>query len=214
MNISKIKAVIFDCDGVLFDTAQANRKFYNEVLKHFSKPSLTQEQFNNVHMMTVAEATFYLFPEMDDLSPVYEFLKQTRYNKFIPYMQMEEGLIPLLKAIKQRGWIRGIATNRTDTMEKVLITFNIKSLFEIVVTAMDVAKPKPDPEQLLKIMDHYSFNPDEIVFIGDSIFDQKAAQAAGTWFIGFKNPDLSPGLSTETFASSMEEVQRLLHLTK
>ena len=38
MDPSKIKAVVFDCDGVMFDTADANRRFYNEVLETFHKP--------------------------------------------------------------------------------------------------------------------------------------------------------------------------------
>ena len=72
MKISKIKAVVFDCDGVMFDTAMANRKFYNEVLTIFGKPKLNDEQFVNVHMMTVKGAIEYLFPEKEDLSDVFD----------------------------------------------------------------------------------------------------------------------------------------------
>jgi len=56
MDISKIKAVVFDCDGVMFDTAVANRKYYDEVLQAFGKSALNDEQFVNVHMMTVKGA--------------------------------------------------------------------------------------------------------------------------------------------------------------
>ena len=70
MDILKIKAVVFDCDGVMFDTALANRKYYDEVLAAFNKPVLNEEQFINVHMMTVKEAIEYLFPEIRDLSRV------------------------------------------------------------------------------------------------------------------------------------------------
>ncbi|MCK5350102.1 MAG: HAD hydrolase-like protein, partial [Desulfobacula sp.] len=92
MDILKIKAVVFDCDGVMFDTAVANKKYYDEVLQAFGKPLLNEEQFINVHMMTVAEAIDYLFPEINDLSSVYDRLKQIGYQKFIKYMVMEEGL--------------------------------------------------------------------------------------------------------------------------
>ena len=66
MDVAKLKAVVFDCDGVMFDTALANRKFYDELLESFGKPVLDEEQFINVHMMTVTEAVKYLFPEKED----------------------------------------------------------------------------------------------------------------------------------------------------
>ena len=83
MDLNNIKAVIFDCDGVMFDTAEANKKFYNELLEHFSKPKLTDEQFIKVHMFTVSQALDYLFPEQANLDEVYKMLKTIGYNKVI-----------------------------------------------------------------------------------------------------------------------------------
>ncbi|MDA8134501.1 MAG: HAD family hydrolase [Desulfobacteraceae bacterium] len=208
MEILKIKAVVFDCDGVLFDTALANRKYYDEVLAAFNKPALNEEQFINVHMMTVKEAIEYLFPEIRDLSSVYERLSHIGYHKFINYMVMEEGLKELLAALKNKGYIRGIATNRTNTMEKVLEDFHLKNDFEIVVTAATVKHPKPDPEQLLLIMEKYQLNPHEILFIGDSEYDRQAAAAAGVWFAGFKNP----GLKADVNVVSMDEIGGILQI--
>ncbi|MCM2284958.1 MAG: HAD family hydrolase [Desulfobacula sp.] len=208
MEILKIKAVIFDCDGVMFDTALANRKYYDEVLAAFNKPGLNEEQFINVHMMTVKEAIEYLFPEIRDLSRVYECLSHIGYHKFINYMVMEEGLKELLAALKNNGYIRGIATNRTNTMEKVLEDFHLKNDFEIVVTAATVKHPKPDPEQLLLIMEKYQLKPHEILFIGDSEYDRQAAAAAGVWFAGFKNP----GLKADVNVVSMDEIGGILQI--
>ncbi|WP_320040902.1 HAD-IA family hydrolase [uncultured Desulfobacter sp.] len=210
MDTSGIKAVVFDCDGVMFDTAQANRKFYNEILKCFNKPPLDDEQFQNIHMMTVTTAVEYLFPEMDDHRPVYEMIKSIGYASVIPFMLMEPGLLELLDNLKQAGLVRGVATNRTNTMGKVLIEHKLKKAFDIVVTASDVANPKPFPDQLEKIMDAFALLPRQIVFIGDSIYDQKAAESAGTWFIAFKQP----GLQAHAHAVSMAEVGELLKLSK
>ncbi|MBT6340949.1 MAG: HAD-IA family hydrolase, partial [Desulfobacula sp.] len=176
MDILKIKAVVFDCDGVMFDTALANRKFYDEVLLNFNKPILNDEQFVNIHMMTVTGAIEYLFPEMDELSIVYDNLKNIGYKKFIKHMRMEQGLKELLIKLKNNGFIRGIATNRTNTMEKVLKDFHLENYFEAVMTAAKVKKPKPDPEQLLQIMEKFKFKSDEILFIGDSDYDRLAAE--------------------------------------
>ncbi len=205
---SAIKAVIFDCDGVMFDTAQANRKFYDEVLENFGKPPMDQDQFEKAHMMTVAGAIEMLFPELEDRVPVFKCMKAIGYFKFIPYMKMEDGLIPLLEAIKSRGWIRGIATNRTNTMDTVLSDWHLEPHFDVVVTARDVKNPKPAPDQLLKIMDQYAFGPEQMVFLGDTVYDQMAANAAGVGFIAFR----SPALTADAHVDTMDQVKQVLQL--
>jgi phosphoglycolate phosphatase len=208
MVISKIKAVVFDCDGVMFDTAMANRKYYNEVLVLFGKPKLNDEQFVNVHMMTVKGAIEYLFPEKKDLSEVFDCMTDIGYQKFIKYMIPEKGLKDLLVKLKKNGFIRGVATNRTNTMEKVLEDYDLDSYFEVVVTASKVKNPKPDPEQLLLIMDKFNLQPEQILFIGDSDYDRLAALRAKTMFVAFKNSKLKADFNVD----SMDEIVRILHL--
>ncbi len=191
MDLKNIKAVIFDCDGVMFNTARANRLFYDELLEYFGKKPLTDEQFTEVHMYTVAKALEYLFPELENLDKVKLRLKEIGYDKFIKYMDMEKGFKELLKQLKENAYIRGIATNRTNTMEKVLTDYNLKDEFDIVVTASDVESPKPAPDQLIKIMDHFKIKGEQILFIGDSRFDELAASNAGTLFAAFKSPSLN-----------------------
>jgi phosphoglycolate phosphatase len=210
MNISKIKAVIFDCDGVMFDTAVANRKYYDEVLQKFNKPKLNDVQFTNIHMMTVKAAIEYLFFEMDDLSEVYACLKNIGYHKFIDYMIMEKGFEDLLIKLKNRGYLIGIATNRTDTMEKILKDFHLDSYFDVVMTAAKVKMPKPDPEQLTLIMEYLKLFPDEILFVGDSEYDGQAATAAKVGFAAFKNS----GMKADFSVDSMEGIARILHINE
>jgi len=194
----------------MFDTALANRKYYDEVLQIFGKPRLNEEQFINIHMMTIRGAIEYLFPEMDDLSSVYDNLKNIGYKKFIKFMSMEKGLKELLIKLKDKGYIRGIATNRTNTMEKVLEDYGLEDYFEVVVTAAKVKKPKPDPEQLLLIMEKFELKPDEIFFIGDSDYDQQAAVRAKVRFAAFKNPDLK----AEFYLESMDDIAEIFQINQ
>lgn len=210
MEASKIKAVVFDCDGVMFDTALANRRFYDEVLERFKKPKLSDTQFVQVHMMTVRAAVAYLFPEKEDVREVYAVIKGIGYKKFIRYMQIEPGLKALLAALKENGYIRAVATNRTDTMEKVLADYDLEEGFEMVMTAANVKNPKPDPEQLLTIMNRFNLSPDQVLFIGDSEYDQMAASAAGTAFAAFKQP----ALPADVHLTAMAQVQELLKINE
>ena len=76
MMMKNVKAVAFDCDGVMFDTARANRFYYSHILQHFDRPAVTDEQFAFVHMHTVDESLAYLFPDETTLARHLEILRQ------------------------------------------------------------------------------------------------------------------------------------------
>ncbi len=209
MEIENIKAVVFDCDGVMFDTADANRMYYNDVLRHFGKADLTDDQFKKVHMYTVKEALEYLFPEMDSLYEVYNYMSGVGYDRFIPHMKIEPGLRELLERLKLKGYIRAVATNRTNTMPIVLKEHKLENQFDMVVTAADVKNPKPEPDQLLKIMSAFNLESDNVIFIGDSQYDAIASFKAGTFFIAFKNKLLDADFHVD----SMDEIGEILNLT-
>ncbi len=208
MLTSKIKAVVFDCDGVMFDTAEVNRLYYNQLLASFDKPPLTEAQFVKVHMFSVRDAIAYLFPERGDLTDVFAHMKGLAYGKFISHMVIEPGLKDFLDALKAGAFLRAVATNRTNTMAEVLKTFDLEHRFESVVTAADVENPKPAPDQLIKIMDQFKLAPREILFIGDSSFDQMAAAGAGTVFVAFNNTSLK----ADFHFNSMADIKAMLNI--
>ncbi len=184
------KVIAFDCDGVLFESQYANTVYYNHILEHFSKPPMTAEQVAYVHMSTGDEAIAFLFGnEKEMIAKVQSYRQSLNYMPFIKHMQIEPSLKVLLDKIHP-SYNTAIATNRTDTMHLVLKEFGLTSGFDLVVTSVDVTNPKPHPEQLLKIMDFFEAQPEEILYIGDSEVDQKAAQAAGVPLVAYQNRKL------------------------
>jgi phosphoglycolate phosphatase-like HAD superfamily hydrolase len=99
-----------------------------------------------------------------------------------------------------------VATNRTDTMSCVLSKNNLNGFFDLVVTALDVKRPKPFPDPIIKILDHFDVNSDNLIYIGDSSLDQEAARSAGVFFIAYKNSSLS----ADFHINSLEEVEDIL----
>ena len=186
---SRKKVVVFDCDGVMFDTEKANRIYYNSILKHFKQPLLTQTQFNYVHMSTVKEALLFLFPDHDRMDDVFEYCRTMSYNPLIPHMEMEPYLMALLRQLKNK-YKTAIATNRSTTMNAVMDYHGLSESFDLVVTSLDVIHPKPHPEQLLKIMDAFKVLPEEILYIGDSKTDEEAALNADVPFVAYRNSAL------------------------
>jgi beta-phosphoglucomutase-like phosphatase (HAD superfamily) len=149
--MSEVKVVAFDCDGVLFDTEQSNRAYYNEILNHLGKSDLTPEQFAFVHMHTLDESLTYLFSDDKSLAAAYAYRKTMNYSEFFKFMKIEPGLIPLLKKLRPRIKT-AIATNRADTINGLLEAFELRDLFDFVVSSSDVLLPKPHPDALLKIL--------------------------------------------------------------
>lgn len=207
MIMKNIKAVIFDCDGVMFDTAQANRFYYSHILQHFGRPAVTDEQFTFVHMHTVDESMAYLFPDETTLAAAYDFRKSMDYRQYLGYLTIEPHLVSLLE--KLRPQIKTtIATNRTDTLDRLLAEFNLNGYFDLVVTSSDVARPKPHPEALLKILNYFDLEPYQTIYIGDSQVDEIAARSAAMPFVAFRNRKLSADYHIDT----LKELEDLLNL--
>ena len=182
------KIVAFDCDGVLFDTETANRAYYNEILRRMGLPEVTDEQFQYVQMHTVDASLAFLCGE-DRLAEAHEHRKQAGYAPFIQYMKKAPGLDGLLDRLSGRYHV-SIATNRSNTMNRVLSTHGLAGRFAPVVTALDVASPKPAPDQLNKILAHFQAAAGEMLYVGDSELDAIASGSAGVPFVAYNNPAL------------------------
>lgn len=203
MQSSDIKVVAFDCDGVMFDSTNANKAYYNQILRQFNLPEMSAEQFGFVHMATVDEALAYLFDQPDMLNDAIAYCRQMTYMPFIRHMVMEPHLVQLLEGLRP-DFKTAIATNRTNTMDRVLAEHNLQGRFDKVVTAADVKRPKPHPEQLLLLLDYFGIEPHQMVYIGDSKVDAEAADEAGVYFIAFDNPTLKAHLHIRSLGQVIE----------
>ncbi len=205
--INGVKAVVFDCDGVMFDTDNANKMYYNGILSHFGRPDMTQEEFKYAHMSPVKEALEYLFRDLDSMEDVLKYCSTLTYDSLIPHMHIEPGLRDLLAKITGR-YIKAIATNRSNTMNGVLRYNKLDDEFQLVVTSLDVVHPKPAPDQLDKIANHFRILPSEILYIGDSTTDEQAAIKAGTIFVAFNNE----ALQADYHISELKEIEKILKI--
>ena len=107
------------------------------------------------------------------------------YRELVPFMRLEEGFIDTLEALKLQVGL-AVCTNRSTSMDMVLESFGLTGYFGCDMTASRVAHPKPHPEPLLRVLEHYGIGPAEALFVGDSDVDRQAAAAAGVPFIAYK----------------------------
>jgi phosphoglycolate phosphatase len=186
------KAVIYDCDGVLFDSFEANFAFYNLIIERFGKPPLDrsdQETMRVLHTYCNRDVLTRLFCGDHRMDEVRAFSASIDYSKLFPLMKMEEGLRETLDALEGRVEL-AICTNRASSMERLLESFGLERYFSCVMTAGKVVHPKPHPEPVLRVLEYYGISPQEALFVGDSDVDRQAAEAAGVPFVSYRG-DLS-----------------------
>ena len=203
--MKRISAVIFDCDGVLFDSRQANVNYYNQVLANFGLKPMTEEEVTFVHMHTADESIRYIFKGTSYVEQARAYRMQMDYTPFIKHMIMEPGLKELLKILRPQYGL-AVATNRSDTIGEVLESNGLKEFFDIVVSSLDVAIPKPHPEAVYKILDFFSIFPEQCLYVGDSLVDWQTAKAAGVTLIAYQNEDLE----TPWRIKNLSEIKKIL----
>ncbi len=182
------KAVIYDCDGVMFDSFEANLAFYDRIMAMLGRPPLDRgntEQMRVLHTYANREVLRYFFSDEATYSAAVRAAGAIDYRELVPFMRMEEGFRETLEALASLVSL-AVCTNRSTSMDTVLESFDLTRYFGIVMTASRVTNPKPHPEPLLKVLDHYRIGPAQALFVGDSDVDRQAAAAAGVPFVAYK----------------------------
>lgn len=190
----RYKAVIYDCDGVMFDSMQANFAFYRSVMEHmglcldWSDPEIMRI----IHTYANREVMNHFFTDPGEREKAIRFAGSIDYRTLIPLMRMEDGFRNTLDSLHGKVNL-AVCTNRSTSMDAVLADFNLSDYFSFVMTAARSNNPKPHPEPLLRILDHFGLMPGDALFVGDSAVDSQAAAAAAVPFVAYK-ADL-PGIA-------------------
>ncbi len=192
------EVVAFDCDGVLFDSKEANVAFYSHILAHVGKPPVRPDQHEFIHMHPVQESLRFLMGEGPAHDAAWKYAQSIDYQEFNACLRPEPGLVDLLQKT-QTYYHTALATNRTVSTRQVLAHFHIEEYFDLVVSAADVAFPKPHPEIMEAILKNFRVSPEQVLFVGDSRVDEGFAKASGVFFVAYKNATLQADLHISHF---------------
>ena len=194
-----IRLVIFDCDGVLFDSEPANLAFYREVMRLSGAPPVptsAEAAFHSLASVQLFEKLYGDRPEIHER--VQRIARELDYGPFFPLMEPKPLLRETLAELRTR-YGTAMATNRGATTHRVLEFFDLRDLFDLAVGVLDVARPKPHPDMLLHCLERLEVEPDEAVYVGDQPTDLEAAEGAGMHFIGIGPMAEKSRLSVERF---------------
>jgi phosphoglycolate phosphatase len=200
-----LKLVVFDCDGVMFDSRETNRVYYNHLLEHFACPLMDAEELDYVHIHNVADSIRHIFRTHSQISiaAVNEYARSLDYSPYLQHMSMAPDLKDFLRIITPCCH-RAISTNRTNSMDMILDIFELREHFEMVMTAANSPKPKPAPDALYVILEHFGLCAEEAIFIGDSTVDRDHCAAAGMDLIAFRNPALEARWHVNSFMEILQ----------
>lgn len=174
------KLIVFDFDGTIADTDKVIVESYLELYKKFKpasfKPSIRKiKTFSGPPIeKTMAEE----FPDKTVEFMISEYRKVSRGN-YIKYLKTFKNCREIIEKLKQEGYKIALATSKlTPSTMFSLELLHFEDLFEMIVCGDSVAKQKPAPDCLFKIMDHFGVKNSETLFVGDTMYDYNCAQNA------------------------------------
>jgi phosphoglycolate phosphatase len=179
-----IELVIFDADGVLFDSDQSNVAYYNAIFSQIGESPMTAEE-ERACVYQAASGVFESRARGDRAvaKRMQELAESLDYTPFLKLLRPPLELRPFLMELKQRYRL-ALATNRSVTVPSMIEFLNLAGVFDAVACALDKVRPKPAPDILTLCLERAATVAERAVYVGDSDIDHVAAAAAGTHFIG------------------------------
>ena len=187
MGSDKIKAVLFDMDGVLVDSEPVIEAAAIAALKEYGVYARPEDFSPFVgagdgrYIGGVAEK--YGLPYKDGMK---ERLYEIYFQMLEDNPGVFEGAVPLLESLEKKGYILALASSA----DRIKVEANLKtaripeSCFSVITAGEDVSEKKPSPEIYLKTAEKLGVPPGECAVVEDALNGVKAAKSAGMPCIG------------------------------
>lgn len=180
----KLRAVIFDMDGVLVDTepihSEIEKKLFGQLGVVIDKAvHLNYMGASNEFMYADLKSRFNLQASIEELIRIDEAFR-CDYFKNLEVIPLKEGVINLLGEIKSMGLKLAVATSSSPAIAKIILNrCDISSWFDAIVTTCEAGNSKPAPDVYLLAAERLGVSPAECIVFEDSPNGLLAAQNAG-----------------------------------
>jgi phosphoglycolate phosphatase len=220
MNLTNsIRAVIFDLDGTLVDTAGEIADALNVTLAELERPGLSHSEVEaligrGVRSMVERALGKGGVGDVDLDAAVERF--EAHYARTVgTRATLFPGVLPGLLLLRESGCKLSVVTNKPRFFtEKLLARLEVDSMFEGLVTGDDGVRRKPHGDMLEAACGMMGTEPASTLMIGDSDNDVLAARAAGcpVWCVpyGYKEGRSADTLECDRMVDTIEEAARFL----
>lgn len=175
------RVLLFDLDGTLCDTDEMIVQTMYEIYKDYKPVKVrTREEIYYFSGPPIRDTLANEFPDYDG-DEMYEVFKRVSKSFYASTVKPYEDEIEILKALKEKGYLLGVVTNKGLPLTLYSLEIcHISGLFDVVISADDVAMPKPDPTGINKALEKLGIkNKKEVLYIGDNDIDYVTASNAG-----------------------------------
>ncbi len=180
----KIKAVLFDLDGVLVNMPDGHYEALNNVLRLFGTEINKDEHNSYFNGLTTRKKLEELERQGRLPKGLREFingLKQKHTKQIIPrYCVPDYSKIILLQHLKNKGLKLGCCSNSIkETLHLMLHSAQIFHFFDLIIGNDEVKNSKPHPEIYLTAFDRLKLKPQECIIVEDAPHGIASAKASG-----------------------------------
>lgn len=174
-----IEAVIFDFDGVIADTVQAEFEAYRQAFQKCGVALSYSEFLESMGGTGLELIDSILKRKKVRLDAVYiHETKQEIYRQLIPGIKPYSEILGLIKRLK--NYKLAIATSGLSKNVQIMLqSFGIRDRFKVVIGGEHINMGKPDPEVFLVTAKRLKVKPKNCLVIEDSLVGFKAARKAG-----------------------------------
>ena len=177
------KAILFDFDGTLADTAADLSRALNHLRKARGLPDLPLAALRP-HASSGARgligAGLGILPDHPEFKPLREAFLNHYAEKICVDTRLFPGMQELLTALEARGLRWGIVTNKSTKLTRMIVkALGLEARAACVVCGDTTPHLKPNPASLLHAAKELALAPRDCVYLGDDQRDIEAARAAG-----------------------------------
>ncbi len=169
----KYKGIIFDLDGTLVDTSIDLLNAVNYALKRNGFNSITKKEA----ILNTGDGMLNLIKrssKCDDenmINKLFNDFKEYYSNHYLDYSNRYDGLIDVVKELKNKGYKLGVVSNKRDEFTKEIISTLYTRLFDYVTGEKEGLKLKPSPDLVDLCLKELNISKEDALFIGDSYTD-------------------------------------------
>ncbi len=180
---NKLKAALFDLDGVVFDTEPCYTTFWGTQCKEFHPETPGLEKAIKGQTLTQIYDKYFNGPLEQERELITRRLDEFESRMPFDYI---EGFKAFVESLRGHGVKTAVVTSSNcKKMEAVYARHpEFKALFDEILTAEDFDKSKPDPDCYLKAAKRFGAEAGECIVFEDSFNGLKAGKAAKMKVVG------------------------------